>query len=442
MKVSQPSVIVEHATDQNLQPVSTIVKRNYLRRQMRWLVPVGLVAIIVVSGGIWMLANRESLPQSLTGLFSKIADIGNSHQGGSDLAGAGCSGTGPVQLTVLPMKPADVSSIIPYGLMVSEHVTPIDHQYFAPANYQSARDSYEVRAPATGHISQIQHRTSGGGSFYAGRTLDEYRVVIDYTCTFVSYYDLLTSLTPDIQSQVGTQSNVNVNIPVKAGEVIGKIGGQTLDFGVWDTTKTLKGFIVPSHYDGEPWKIHVVDPLDYASVELKAAMISLNPRKVAPVSGKIDFDIDGKLSGNWFIKGQGGYTSADPNDHNNWKGHLAFAPNNYDPTLWEASSGAMGSNGSQYALDSTAPTPDTVGQSNGLIKYDLHQVQVSADGLMADGSPLYNGKQTITAKASLQSSGCMLVEMVDTRQLKAEGFVNTPCSSISAFDKSVKFYER
>jgi len=155
---------------------------------------------------------------------------------GSELAGSNCLGSGPVALTVSPMKAEDISSIIPYGEMTFEHVTPIDHQYFAPASFDSPRDSYEVRAPASGHIVSIEHRTSDSAAANHGSITNEYRVVIDYTCTFLSYFDLITSLSPDIQSQIGIKQNAEVNIPVKAGQVIGKVGGQTLDFAVWDTT--------------------------------------------------------------------------------------------------------------------------------------------------------------------------------------------------------------
>ncbi len=361
---------------------------------------------------------------------------------GSELAGSNCTGSGPVTLSVSPMKSEDISMIIPYGWMVNQHVTPIDHQYFAPANWDSPRDSYEVRAPTDGHIIQVQHRTSDYSNFSHGQKTDEYRVVIDYTRTFLSYFDLLTSLTPNIQSQVGTQQNVNVNIPIKAGQVIGKIGGQTLDFAVWDTTKILPGFLVPDHYKGEPWKIHTADPLDYATPELKAFMLNHNPRKAEPISGKIDYDIDGKLSGNWFLKGQGGYSGNNPNNNDYWKGQFAFAPNNYDPTLWEISNGAWGENGSQFAINVSSPKPDSIGMANGLVKYDLYQVQLLADGKFLSDERSITGKQTITAKAGGQSMGCMLIQLTAQREMKAEGFPGQSCANLNGFTEKAKVYER
>jgi len=397
-----------------------------------------IISIAAVGFGVFALKKTHT---SLSG-FEKSSFGSILKKTGSELAGNNCSGTGPVILSVSPMKAEDIGSIIPYGWMTGPHVTPIDHQYFTPKNWDSQRDTYEVRAPADGHIIQIQHRTSDYSVFTHGQKTDEYRVVIDYTCTFLSYFDLITSLSPDIQSQIGTQQYVNVNIPVKAGQVIGKIGGQTLDFAVWDTTKTLSGFLVPDHYKGEPWKIHTADPLDYASPDLKTFMLSFNPRKVAPISGKIDYDIDGTLSGNWFLKGSGGYSANNQNNPDSWKGQFAFAPNNYDPTLWEISSGAWGENAGQFAISSSAPKPDGVSITNGLIKYDLYQIQLLADGKPIDNERTINGKQTITATVGGQSMGCMLVQLTAKREMKAEGFPGQTCSGINSFDENAKIYER
>ncbi len=392
------------------------------------IIPVVILVAVVIVGGIFV--------GKKTHIFGSSAE-----QAGSKLAGGNCSGSGPVTLSVSPMKAGDISSIIPAGLMVFQHVIPIDHQYFAPVDWNSPRDAYEVRAPADGHITQIQHRTSDYSSFTHGKVTDEYRLVIAYTCTFLTYFDLITSLSPDIQSYVGTRQFINVNIPVKAGQVIGRIGGQTLDFAVWNTTKTLPGFLVPEHYKGEPWKLYTADPLDYVTPELKAFMLSFNPRKSSPVSGKIDYDIDGKLSGNWFLKG-GDYTGGNSNSHDYWKGQLAFAPNNYDPTLWEISSGAWGTNGSQFAISSLQPTPDSVGVANGLVKYELYQVQLLADGKLLRDERTISGKQTITAKAGGQSMGCMLVQLTAQHEMKAEGFPGQSCIHISGFTGKAKIYER
>src|SRR6266849_127766 len=130
-----------------------------------------VVAIVIIAAGIFFVKK--------THFFGSAAE-----KAGSSLAGGNCSGSGSVTLSVSPMKAEDISSIIPYGWMTNQHVTPIDHQYFAPINWDSQRDSYDVRAPADGHIVSIEHRTSDYSSFTHGKKTDEYRMVIDYTCTF------------------------------------------------------------------------------------------------------------------------------------------------------------------------------------------------------------------------------------------------------------------
>ncbi len=42
---------------------------------------------------------------------------------------SGCTGTGPVMFAVSPMRPEDVSHLLPYGTLAGAHVTPIDHMY-------------------------------------------------------------------------------------------------------------------------------------------------------------------------------------------------------------------------------------------------------------------------------------------------------------------------
>ena len=38
-----------------------------------------------------------------------------------------CKGSGPVEFTYSPMRPEDVGSVQPYGIMVGAHVIPTDH---------------------------------------------------------------------------------------------------------------------------------------------------------------------------------------------------------------------------------------------------------------------------------------------------------------------------
>ena len=80
------------------------------------IIPVVILVFIVIIG-VGIFVGKK------THIFGSSAE-----KAGSELAGGSCSGSGPVTLSVSPMKAEDISSIIPAGLMVFQHVIPIDHQ--------------------------------------------------------------------------------------------------------------------------------------------------------------------------------------------------------------------------------------------------------------------------------------------------------------------------
>jgi hypothetical protein len=136
--------------------------------------------------------------------------------------------------------------ILPLGLMVAGHVTPIDHQYYAPKSAIGSQGERsggpDLYALANGTIVQITHRTESVGTRQVIQNYDRFRVVIEHTCTFWSYYDEMTSLSADILSQIslsGASQNLQTRIAVKEGQVIGT--AQTVDLGVADTQKPLTG---------------------------------------------------------------------------------------------------------------------------------------------------------------------------------------------------------
>jgi len=82
---------------------------------------------------------------------------------------------------------------------------------------------------------------------------------------------------------------------------------------------------------------------------LRSQLLAKNKRKSAPLGGKIDFDVDGTASGNWFLLGTNGYGGLTGEGGGNyWAGHLALARGNIDPALLVISMGF--SNGSTLDL--------------------------------------------------------------------------------------------
>lgn len=127
--------------------------------------------------------------------------------------------------------------------MVDAHVIHTSHGYISPANFQSERDAYPVYAIADGAIVHVSHRGQFVSDTKKDKPTDEYQMYFEHSCTFYTYYDLLTSLSPELEAQVGKLTGFEqkqVRIPVKAGQLVGRIGGQTVDFAVLLAQKVMR----------------------------------------------------------------------------------------------------------------------------------------------------------------------------------------------------------
>lgn len=364
---------------------------------------------------------------------------------GRTLSNGQCTGSGSKQLGSLPMRISDISIVVPYGLLAGAHVTPVDHQYYWGKVQMGEPDTYDVLAPADGHIVDVQYRDHHG----QGKVKGDYRVVISYSCTFFSYFDLATSLDPSISSHLPkgweTSANVqHVNIAVKKGQVVGKMGGQSLDYAVWDTTKTDRGLLVPEAYNiAEPWKINTVEPLNYYTDEVKQSILPLYGRSVSPQDGVIGQDIDGKLVGGWFKEGSYGYAGASmyTGGPDYAKGHLALVHNLYDPNTFMFSIGSYASpnDAQQFAIKNPSVTPDNADTSSGTIKYELASlVYFDEKGAMWNGAA---PAKTVTATAG-QTRGTVLIQMLDKRKIKLEVFPDKLPADVSGFTNKAMIYTR
>jgi hypothetical protein len=343
------------------------------------------------------------------------------------------------------MRIEDIRHLLPYGLLAGAHITPIDHMYFEPLDRSLGRDAYEVRVIQDGVIYSIQPRDIFVDT---GKPKErEWRMDIAHSCSFTSYFDLLTSIDPALEAewnktQGGRTAPWN-GIPVKAGQVIGRIGAQTLDFGVYDYDIVLPGFIFPGHYDREPWKVHTVDPFPYFPADVRDALLKKMLRQHEPRAGKIDLDVDGRLAGNWFQKGTNWYAGGDPSRY--WTGHLAIVPDALDPTQWRFSIGDFGGETRQFGIKGNAPDPSTVSPASGLVEYELVITNYEArndrsrTGLGSGG--IVPGDQIVLVSRS-EVLGVALVQMLGERELKCEAFPGKTAAQVDGFTAAAKVYER
>jgi hypothetical protein len=344
------------------------------------------------------------------------------------------AGRGPVRLKCFPLRAEDLQCVIPMGMMVHGHVTPSDHLSLQPKDRSAPSDRYEVVAPADGFIVDIQRPPAGnpdpGVRSYGG----DYRIIVEHSSTFYTWFGLVDRLEEGIVKAAGgpppAGPPVGVRIPVKAGQIIGRTGGgHGLDFTLINTDSTLRGFSnLAQFHHRDPWKPHVTDPFPFLDEPLKSQLLALNPRTAGPRGGRIDYDVDGTLAGNWYREGSGGYAGLNRRmDY--WVGHLAFAYHHIDPTKVVVSIGDFDGRPRQFWVKGNAPDPAKVGEKDGVVSFELIWGQINNSGQPYEGIP-----------TTVQ--GTVLAQVLPGQKVKFEAFPGKPASEARAFTSAAKIYER
>ncbi len=347
----------------------------------------------------------------------------------------GCEGKGAVTFTYPPMRVEDIGLIQPTGLMIGGHVTPIDHGYYSAKTWVGAErhleDFVDVLAPADGVIL-----VGSMPKEFATSEIGDYRMTLYHSCTFFTIYIHVNQLSEKLQQVVDTGKKVKV----VAGEVIGRAPG--FDFSVHNLDVVLPGFVDPVSYSVEDWKIHTVDMFEPFAEPLRSQLLAFNPRQVEPRGGKIDYDIEGKLIGNWFVEGSGGYRGRPEYNRMTgyWKTHAAFVPDAYDPSYFIVSLGDFEGEARQFGTKINSPNPASVGVGTGIVKYELVKWGYKTD----TGVDWDRGHFARVTDAYAQSEvfGTVLVQMVGERKLKLEVFAGKKASEVTGFSGREKVYVR
>lgn len=344
------------------------------------------------------------------------------------------TGRQPVKLTSFPLRVDEIGHIIPMGMVASGHVTPSDHLYLFPKGSANNGQHYDVVAVADGYVVVIQWRPKGNPDPTVFDREVDLKVTLEHSENCWSYVDHLVAFDETLLKQLSQPLKPGpphfTRIPVKAGQVIGRIGFQTFDFGLIDTTVTLKGFIRPEQFNArDQWKPHSVDPFDYVDEPLRSQLLALNARKVKPYGGKIDYDIDGKLIGNWFQENTGGYAGLNRRlDY--WFGHLAVIYHHLEPTNIVISIGNYHGQARQFWVKGNSPDPAKVGVSDGPVKYQLIWGRLGG-----------SGQPTLRHDAD-QVQGVMLAQLLEARKVKVELFPGKTSDEVKGFTDAARIYER
>lgn len=372
--------------------------------------------------------------------------------GGLSQQGSGprnCLDKKDAKLGVSPLSADDLSFITPLGRMGDSHVTPTDHQYWIPKNAVFVSDNtklptiYEIYAPADGVITQLERHTEIPSDNPNVPKIDDWRIIIYHSCSLYSIFIHVDKLTDEIFKASGApeiaekgNKSYPANIEVKEGQVIGKLSAHSFDFSVHDNNVVLKGLSNQKRYEGEFWKIHTVDPFDYFKEPIRSQLTAKVVRSIPPLGGKIDYDIEGKLVGNWFRKGDDSFKK---HEGRFWDGELSIAYDEYDPSRIFISTGNFNGRAGQFAVKGNSPDPGDAGVGQ-LVKYELvNHTYVNGGGNNWDQRAYASG---VKLAESSEIRGVVLFQLIDNKTLKVEFFPDKTSSQNLEFDSSAQIYER
>jgi len=310
---------------------------------------------------------------------------------------------GPGVFTFSPIPLSEISRIVPLGnLAPPDHTIPTDHMYF----FMWFGDEGPLPDPDRKYTVVFP----GGGRVQSVLPVGEaFKVLVQSTNSFYYYLD-----------HVLPGPGIVVGMTVEAGQVLGTSSGpRAVDFGAIYTPVTLPGFIDPNRYH---WQTqHTVSPLAYYEEPLRSALFAKVLRDSADPQGKIDFDQDGRLVGNWFLEGVPAEQSDWPE---NWNKQIAFVYDVKVPTMVRVSIGGQLAMMGAYAASPTDPDPAMVSQTSGKVVYRLYP-----RGALTD-TPDYSALQ-----------GLVIAHVLSDRRIKVEAF-QTNQESIPEFTSNAKIYVR
>ena len=299
-------------------------------------------------------------------------------------------GSGPWAFRASLIDPALILWITPLGNMSpSGHWLPTDHIYFGVADPKLGQSPVVRRtaffAPADGIVIDVIPHPP----------LPDVKVQIRVTTTIDYYID---HLIPDVPLARGTR--------ITAGQRVGTTGSvYTIDLGVINNGLTLAGFVNPARPGNS---VHTDAPLKFFDEPLRSLLYAKVQRMGPDLDGKIDYDIPGRLSGNWFM------TDSIP---------LAFAYDTYDPARVVISVGGGLSQTGVFSIAAADPLPRDVSVASGTVRYTLAGWGETGPGVRS-GAP----------------SARMLVQMLDDQRIRVELF--SVSASADAFTSSSRVFAR
>jgi hypothetical protein len=415
-----------------------------------------LIAILIAAFASIANADlRFGLGSAVAHRSANLINEASEGQSGLNSTLSGCANQrtgkiGSASFTVAPLDvTTDVTAIIPLGnLNPPGHTFPTDHMYFyytgvaittadpiSSPNPHACDGGCPVHAIADGYLSEIVTDIENG--------VVQYKVTFTYTDTFASYFDHVITLDPSIAAQAGSLPPTGTTcewIPVKAGQVIGSVGGvggeNALDLGVTNL-QIAQPFITPSHYS---YGIYSDAPLKYYVEPLRSTLYAMVERTTPDYLGSSEkdgifcFDVPNTIQGNWAAQGSDSlWTNSDT-----WDQELSIA---YDPVYANQiritfggmngtkSFGLIGS----WMVQPGAAAPASITVGSGAYGYQIYGWDPNYGTIDLNSGP----------GGAPGPHGLLMLQLLNNDALKAEYFSGTdPSVTRLPFDSNAVIYVR
>jgi len=324
--------------------------------------------------------------------------------------------------------PVDLDQMKTFDAMGEPNVLPKEHGGFTLKNPYQLPADVPVYAVASGVIVLASHGTrhiEAPHSPNLGMSYDDHLIVLmissDIRVNYAHISRLNYVLLPELEELPVDERGHNVELSINAGDIIGWVGPHpAMDFSVTDYTLNLSLINQTLYPEGHYFSANVYD---YFRAPVLAQMIAIASRDSPPRGGKIDWDIPGKIRGNWFLEGTTSYTQ--------WSKQMAITYDHIQSSRITISDGSPmrdvpGIQGpgapDVYWVRGNAPAPETIGEGSGMVTYEL----------IAHG-----GQRPDDQKLTL---GYLLVEMETPGAIKLEVFKGEIVPD--AFTSDVRHYVR
>lgn len=368
-------------------------------------------------------------------------------------------------LTKEPMALSLIDYIAPLGMMNStSHTIPTDHMYM---NYIApAPQRYPIYAP--GNLSAL--RGDNKVTYYSDTNRfkeDDFSIEFVVCRGLTMYLNHFSELAPVIsdayknsiescdskKSHFGNDMttyylscNYMLNLKVKAGDLLGYIGGlqhqQGIDIGMYNHNTAPLAYISPRRYSED--NLHAVCPFDIFTPGLKSAYyrkigdwVTLTkdksqtaggyfaPRTVEPICGENMYDVLGTARGNWFA-GTVKLGSVTQTQY-----MMALAPYNVDPNRLKISIKGPKEVGGYVDVVFTPTHSGT---------YNRDFAEVKADGQIYcyRGGPNIRAVTGKSGYTPVDSGPKILLQLVDARHLRIES-QSGACTSPEQFGTPFSF---